>query len=41
VKQFNGYASFFVTPPRHDEPQGQEGGLKRKEKKRKENELKD
>jgi hypothetical protein len=28
---FNGHESFHVTPPRHDEPQGHEGDLKRRE----------
>ena len=31
-QQFIGHASFLVTPPRHDEPQGQEGDLKKKTK---------
>jgi len=32
AKLFNNHASFLVTPPRHDDPQCQEGDLKRKTK---------
>jgi hypothetical protein len=34
TKKMNLSASFFVTPPRHDEPQSQEGGPEKKIKKK-------